>query len=316
MSLDSARLRRARELTAEMIVRRVAGTVVMVEVPDGGGAGILLSRGGLVATNQHLVEGWSSARVTLENGERGRALVVRSYRDVDLAFLQLPEPLLKEALNLAQRLLIETQPPAGRAPRLGEPVLVIGHPMGLTYSLSEGVVSAVERRIEGRRYLQLDAAINPGNSGGPVLDRQGELLGLVSCSRNDSQGLHFAIPIELVYARFVDLQRELQAGGGRYCAACGALSRDPAHCSHCGALLALADGAAALEEQETAASEAEAKADREATTADGGEADADREGEGEGGVGGDALRPALNCPACGAPLPADAPYCPHCGNER
>jgi serine protease Do len=290
----------------EAIVARVIGTVLALEVPEGGGAGVLLSRSGLVATNQHLVEGWSSARLTLQDGRRGRALVLRSYRDVDLAFLQLESPLLEQALELARRPLIEAAVPAGRKPRLGERVLVIGHPMGLNYSLTEGVVSAVERRIEGRRYLQLDAAINPGNSGGPVLDRQGELLGLVSCSRSEAQGLHFAIPIDLVYARLGDLRRELQAGGRRYCAACGALSSDPAHCSHCGALLALADAVALLEETE-------AEAAAQARTIEGG-TDTDSCVEAAGEAAGEAAAQPL-CPACGSPLAAGGRYCPHCGSE-
>ena len=78
-------------LTAEEVFRRVCDGVVAIELPDGMGAGVVLSASGLIATNHHLIEGWSTALVRFRDGSTTRARVVRSYRDPDLAFLQLDE---------------------------------------------------------------------------------------------------------------------------------------------------------------------------------------------------------------------------------
>ena len=89
-------------------------------------------------------------------------------------------------------------------PRVGQPVRVLGHPMGYRFSLTAGVVSALGREItlpDGdplADLIQTDAAINPGNSGGPLLNDRGELLGIVVAIREGSQGIGFAIPAAAV----------------------------------------------------------------------------------------------------------------------
>lgn len=227
---------------------RLAPAVLALDLPDGSGAGVLLSRSGLVVTNHHLVEGWSTAEVGLAGGERGQARVVRSYRDADLAFLQLDSPLLEAALAQQRQRLIGRQVPAGRWPVVGETVLVIGHPMGLERSLSRGVVSGCDRTVDGRRYLQLDASINPGNSGGPVCSERGEWLGIVTCSRIDCEGVSFAIPMPVVYSKLRSYRAERAAQPQQlYCSVCGRGSPPGRYCAHCGSLLALVDAASEAE---------------------------------------------------------------------
>ncbi|WP_411876053.1 S1C family serine protease [Vulcanococcus limneticus] len=275
-------------LPASEVYRRVSGSVVAIDVPDGSGGGVLLSRAGLVATNHHLVEGWSTVLVRLTNGHRGPGRVVRAYRDPDLAFVQLEPPLLQEAIGLASQPLIGERAPEGRMPQVGETVYAIGHPLGLEYSLSSGVVSGIERSIEGRRYIQLDAAINPGNSGGPICDDRARLVGLITCSRAESQGLNFAIPAPLLYRRFNDYLQERAQGGVHYCPSCGMASRSADYCHNCGALIALAD---AFEELGATAGSPEAP-----------------------GAAADPEPPAAErCPVCGVPNPEHLPYCPVCG---
>ena len=226
---------------AERVYRRLAPAVLALELPDGGGAGVLLTRSGLVVSCHHLVEGWSSARAILAGGASGTAWLQRAYRDADLAFLQLEEPLLAVARRGLRAPLIGRRIPRGRWPRVGETVLVIGHPMGLQHSLSRGVVSSCERMIDGRRHLQLDASINPGNSGGPVCSEQAEWLGIVTSSRIDCEGVSFAIPMPIVYAKLREFLQERRdhPGPRLYCSACGHASSPGRSCTHCGALLAL-----------------------------------------------------------------------------
>lgn len=231
-------------LPAQAVYRRLAPAVLTLTLPDGEGAGVLLTRTGLVVSCHHLVEGWSTARAALAGGVSGSATVLRTYRDADLAFLQLEAPLLQAARRQLRAPLIGARIPRGRWPEVGETVLVIGHPMGLQHSLSRGVVSGCDRTVDGRRTLQLDASINPGNSGGPVCSERAEWLGIVTCSRIDCEGVSFAIPMPIVYAKLGELRQEVRQHpeATLCCSACGHRSPPGRHCRHCGSLLALVRG--------------------------------------------------------------------------
>ncbi len=283
-------------LPAKELFRRVADAVVAIEVPEGNGAGVLLSRSGLIATSQHLVQGWSNARVRFRDGTQARARVVRAYRDTDLAFLQLEEAMAHQRAERARCPLFTDRAPAGRLPDVGETILALGHPFGLPYTLTRGIVSAVGREIGGRRYLQLDAAINPGNSGGPLYDTRGRLVGLNACSRAEAQGLNFAVPADEIFARFNAYLQERDQGAVHYCSVCGATNREAVYCEHCGALLALADAVAELE--------AIAPGDDDVP-------------EGESAAADDPapVVPLAVCPACGAANPAGGSYCARCGAD-
>ncbi len=224
-------------LDAAAVFRRRADGVVVVEVPDGMGAGVLLSRSGLIATSHHLIEGWSHAEVRLRDGTRRTAPVLRSFRGSDLAFLQLDPAAAPLLARLPLPLERDPLPP-GRVPRIGETVYVIGHPLGLEYTLTQGIVSGVDREIEGRRFLQIDAAINPGNSGGPLYDRQAALVGIIACTRLESEGLSFAVPADQLHRLWALHRSERRSGPRQYCAVCGAASLDLRYCDQCGALLA------------------------------------------------------------------------------
>jgi len=85
--------------------------------------------------------------------------------------------------------------------RRGDPVYTVGHPVGLRYSVTSGIVSGF-REHAGVRYIQTDAPINPGNSGGPLIDRSGEVIGVNTMILADTEGIGFAIPIEVVVDEF------------------------------------------------------------------------------------------------------------------
>jgi len=301
-------------LTAEEVFRRVCDGVVAIKVPDGMGAGVLLSASGLIATNHHLIEGWSTAVIRFRDGSTTRARVVRSHRDPDLAFLQLDEAAARGAAERVHGLLIADRAPPGRRAVIGETVYAIGHPLGLDYSLTRGIVSAVDRDLDGCRTLQVDAAINPGNSGGPLYGENADLVGLISCSRLDSQGLNFAIPADVVYGKFNAYLEERSRGGLYYCTVCGTASRNPRYCEHCGSLIALIE---AVDEDGDA--DAEPDADTEAQ-AEGDDA-RDRENgvlngaligpQPEGGAREEGVPPL--CSSCGTQSLPGERYCAVCG---
>ena len=168
------------------------------QVPRGTGSGFVWDALGHVVTNFHVIQGASSARVTLADQSNWEAQLVGVFPDRDLAVLRIQAP--KDKL-----------PPiaigSSRELQVGQRVLAIGNPFGLDQSLTTGIVSALNREIESfnqrtiRGVIQTDAAINPGNSGGPLLDSAGRLIGVntqIASPSGASAGIGFAIPVDEV----------------------------------------------------------------------------------------------------------------------
>lgn len=155
------------------------------------GSGVLIDRQGHVLTNHHVVLKASKIHATLASGKEFLADLVGADPDSDLAVLRIP-------------LDTEVRPiPMGRSSDLmiGETVIAIGNPFGLSHSVTTGVVSALNRSIQVgeqtyKDFIQTDAAINPGNSGGPLLNIQGELVGINTAIHGEAQGIGFAIPVD------------------------------------------------------------------------------------------------------------------------
>lgn len=162
---------------------------------QGSGAGVVVNADGTVLTALHVVEGSSTITVAFSDGTTSPATVASRKPESDIATLtpaKLPETVVPAVL--------------GGGLVVGAPVFAVGHPLGLVDSLSAGVVSALDRtvRVEGSRKLehliQFDAAVNPGNSGGPLLNKAGQVVGIVTGLANPTDqtlfvGIGFAVPI-------------------------------------------------------------------------------------------------------------------------
>ncbi len=163
----------------------------------GGGTGFVLDNEGHIMTNNHVVDGAIEIEVSFLDGTLARARIVGLDPDSDLAVIQ---------VDLPEEDLARLQPVTfgdSDALRIGQTVLAIGSPFGQRWTLTSGIVSAVDRSIQGLTnfsiggVIQTDAAINPGNSGGPLLDLNGHVIGVNSqiISRSGSNaGVGFAIP--------------------------------------------------------------------------------------------------------------------------
>jgi len=153
-------------------------------VQQGLGTGFVIDQGGLIATNLHVI---GEARPIGVQTADGKSLIVKaiqaSDRSLDLAILQV------DAGGLAPLELAAGEPPAA-----GEPVVVMGNPLGLKHSVVSGVVSGA-REIDGRTMLQLAIPVEPGNSGGPVLDMHGRVLGIVTMKSAVTENLGFAVAV-------------------------------------------------------------------------------------------------------------------------
>lgn len=156
------------------------------------GSGVVIDAERHVLTNEHVVAAADRIRVTLADGRQFDARLVGADPNNDLAVLELETD---EAVPWIA--------PAGSADvMVGEPVIAIGNPFGLSNSVTTGVVSAVDRSLRSNDarvfhgFLQTDASINPGNSGGPLLNAEGELIGINTAIYGGAQGIGFAIPID------------------------------------------------------------------------------------------------------------------------
>ena len=158
------------------------------------GSGVIVDPAGLVITNYHVVQRAGSIEVRLWNGKSYPAVLVGYDQPNDLCLLRLEgefagaEGLTAASFARSEDLL------------LGETVISIGNPFGLEHSVSLGVLSAFNRSLsEGNvsfsDIIQTDAAINPGNSGGPLINLDGDLIGINLAIRQDAQGIGFAIPL-------------------------------------------------------------------------------------------------------------------------
>lgn len=166
---------------------------------QGTGSGSILDAEGRILTNYHVVKGARRLEVTLASGKRYTARMLGADPDHDLAVIQLVDPpkgLTTITLGNSESL------------KVGRKVLAIGNPFGLDRTLTTGIISALGRDLQSekagrtlRNLIQTDAAINPGNSGGPLLDSQGQLIGVntaIFSTSGSSAGIGFAVPVETV----------------------------------------------------------------------------------------------------------------------
>ena len=166
---------------------RAKRSVVQVRTSSSLGAVIVLAEGGLVATNAHVVQ--EEAVVTLETveGEQVPGDVLTADVSQDLAMVR------AQASNIDWSVI---GPHSGDRPRVGSTVFLIGHPLGLGWTVTRGMISG-ERDIGGAPAIQIDAGISPGNSGGPVLDEDGDLVGIVmsKLQGGGAESIAFARPV-------------------------------------------------------------------------------------------------------------------------
>jgi S1-C subfamily serine protease len=164
------------------------------------GSGFVIDKAGHVVTNYHVVRGASTIQVSFSNNERFKAKVVGVDPSTDIAVLEVKvKSRALKALPLGNSDFV----------RVGDQVIAIGNPFGLDRSVTAGIVSAVQRRIEAPNQLsishviQTDAALNHGNSGGPLLNAQGQVIGVNAQIETGGQsqgnvGIGFAIPVNTV----------------------------------------------------------------------------------------------------------------------
>jgi S1-C subfamily serine protease len=193
----------AQPATSATVYQQILPSLVEIEAerPSGEsegtglGAGVIINRRGTILTALHVVEGADTIHVSFIDGTRSTAAVSSTDPEHDIAVLEpegSPEVIVPAIL--------------GGGGAVGDEAYAVGHPLGYVGSLSAGVISGLDRSVEAdggktlKGLIQFDAAVNPGNSGGPLLNRNGEVIGIVTALANPSRGRYFigigfAVPI-------------------------------------------------------------------------------------------------------------------------
>ena len=161
------------------------------------GSGFVYDKEGYIITNNHVVEGTKTVNVTFIDGNTYSANVVGTDPDNDLAVIKITD-------NFSDENLVPLAIGDSSKLEVGQQIIAIGNPFGLSDSMTTGIVSALGRLLPNQNVgfsipdiIQVDAAINPGNSGGPLLNLQGQVVGIntaISTSTGDFSGVGFAIP--------------------------------------------------------------------------------------------------------------------------
>jgi len=181
------------------------------------GSGFIIHPDGFIVTNAHVVRRAAEITIIMSDNSEYQAEIIAADPRADIALLKIPaeKPLPTVTLGTSSDLMI------------GETVLAIGNPFGYQFTLTDGILSAIHRNVElaeGQvmaEMLQISAPINPGNSGGPLLNINGEVIGINTAIRKAAQGIGFAIPIDQLFEKLpqiinvetirrIDLGLELQ----------------------------------------------------------------------------------------------------------
>lgn len=160
---------------------------------QGQGTGFIIDDKGYILTNNHVVDQASQISVTLGDGKKVDAILVGRDPSTDLAVIRIPERYVTHVAELGNSDTI----------KVGQKAIAIGNPFGLSHTLTTGIISAVDRQIQNKagtlyNLIQTDTAINPGNSGGPLLNSNGQVIGINTAIFSMSggyQGIGFAIPV-------------------------------------------------------------------------------------------------------------------------
>lgn len=205
----------------------IKDVVFKINTGSGTGSGFYISEKDVIVTNFHVVE--ENKVVSVENNasERYLADVVYINPDVDIAFLKLNSKLGTSLpfIRIDKSIKVQNR----------EKVIAHGYPFGMPYTVTEGIVSNNNQILDGKSYIQTDAAINPGNSGGPVLDTHNRLVGMVSSKFTEAENIGFAIPAGVIEDELISYN-EKAGKFGLKCDSCKNVVYDKTQdCPHCGA---------------------------------------------------------------------------------
>lgn len=166
------------------ILKDIIRSVVSVKTDKGIGSGVIIDPRGYVLTNFHVISGATKAAIITYDNQAHSVKLIGTHEATDLAVIQFADEGSYSALDFEER---------DSRIEVGAKVVAVGNPGGLEFSVTEGIISNAERTINGVAYIQHDVPINPGNSGGPLVNIQGNIVGINTQKREGFEGVGFAI---------------------------------------------------------------------------------------------------------------------------
>src|SRR3982751_1244213 len=172
-------------MNTQQIIELYRPTTIQIATQTSTGTGFYVKEYDLIITNEHVIG--KNAEITIAGRLFDKRVARVWYTDKkhDLAFLEPPLDVQIPVVKLGKYETVKD----------GDVVVAIGHPFGLNYTATQGVISKADRIRDGVKYIQIDAAINPGNSGGPLVNKSGEVIGVNSFIIRGGDNLGFALPV-------------------------------------------------------------------------------------------------------------------------
>lgn len=196
----------------QLIIEKYQNAIIQIATATGTGTGFYVKEYDLIVTNDHVVADNAEVTIAGKTFEKALSRVWYTDRKHDLAFLEAPKNIELPEVRLGSYESLKD----------GDTVVAIGHPFGLNYTATQGVISKVDRIREGLKFIQIDAAINPGNSGGPLVNLNGEVIGVNSFIIRGGDNLGFALPV-LYMREALQLYQPNRGQASTRCFSCGYL---------------------------------------------------------------------------------------------
>lgn len=202
--------------------------VVKIHCPTGTGSGFYIKSADIVITNYHVVAGNKSVAIELHDREKITAAVLQVNPMKDLAFLKPAKPISDVEFPICRTMTTKNL----------DKVMVLGYPFGMPFTVTEGIISAPRQLLQGQYYIQTDAAVNPGNSGGPMVDQNGQIIGITTAKFNDADNMGFALPSDIIAQELDSFKANPPQNYGVNCPSCNYLIvQKDEYCENCGAKL-------------------------------------------------------------------------------
>jgi serine protease Do len=216
----------------EKIIDRFKDIVIQIATPYSTGTGFYISDYNVIITNEHVVR--DNQKVIVDGDLISKQIVEVLYVDpkFDLAFIQAPEGLQD----------LEIQIDHNQQLNEGNYVIAIGHPYGLKYTVTKGIISNLVHEQSGIHYIQHDAALNPGNSGGPLVNLNGKIIGVNTFIIRDGNNIGFSLPVKYLEETLKAFYSNTENRGVR-CDSCLNIvfenTVDQGYCPHCGSKITM-----------------------------------------------------------------------------
>lgn len=210
-------------------LENIEPAIFKINTASGSGTGFYIQDQNLVVTNYHVVSGYKKVALEMHDKNTLTADVMIINPLIDIALLK-PEKDLKSLPNVSFK--------KHDTLKNRDKVSVLGYPFGMPFTVTEGIISATKQILNGQAYIQTDAAVNPGNSGGPVVNMNGEIIGVTTSKFTQADNMGFALPIDQVLEELEAYKLNPNIAYAVKCPSCNFALQEPMdNCVNCGAVL-------------------------------------------------------------------------------